>query len=58
VSGFLNLLFRQLSESLSFGKLTRDDVKTKKCKNCLRRCGLDWIKCPHCGFTNFHFSES
>jgi len=29
------------------------NVETKKCKNCLRRAGLDEYKCPYCGSVEF-----
>ena len=58
MSGFLFLLFRQLSESLSFGKSPRDDIETKKCMNCLKKFELDWINCPYCGFMDFNSNEN
>jgi hypothetical protein len=59
VSGLLNSLVHKLTGNHFYDKLlTEDGIETKKCMNCLRRCGLDWIKCPYCGFTNFHISEN
>jgi hypothetical protein len=32
-------------------------LKTKKCRNCLRRVSLHWNLCPWCKHSGFSFNE-
>jgi Zn finger protein HypA/HybF involved in hydrogenase expression len=36
--------------------VAEDPVEKKKCKNCLRKVNLDYLRCPHCGGSGFYDS--
>ena len=51
---FINLLLQRLNENLFFEDTPpKNDIETKKCLNCLRRCESYWTNCPYCGYKDF-----
>jgi len=52
----LNSLFVFSTEKMASEKLPENEPKeTKKCKHCLRRIDLEYVKCPYCRCGDFHF---
>jgi len=44
---------------LASGEIEKNEPKeTKKCKKCLRRIDLEYVRCPHCRSGDFHFDDN
>jgi len=55
----LNSLFVFSTEKLASGELIKNEpVETKKCKKCLKRIDLKYVKCPFCMSGDFHFDDN
>jgi len=53
----LKLLFvgKTNSALIDISSSENETIENKKCKNCLRRIKLDYIRCPFCSCSNFCF---
>jgi hypothetical protein len=51
----LNFLFLSRNEKKpSDNTIEEGLVEKKKCKNCLRRVIIDYLRCPYCGGAEFY----
>jgi Zn finger protein HypA/HybF involved in hydrogenase expression len=55
----LSPIFRLTAAKAASGELPENEpLETKKCKKCLRRVELDWVKCPYCKSGDFQYNDS
>jgi len=55
----LNSLFVLSTTKLASGELSKDKPEeTKKCKKCLKRIELKYVRCPYCMSSDFHFDDN
>jgi hypothetical protein len=50
----LNSLFRLKSNNSASNSLEEEQLEKKKCKKCLRRVELSFLRCPYCRGSEFH----